>query len=217
MKNNIFGYNFNNSNLLKLALTHPSVTSKKLDNYQKLEFLGDRIIAMIIAEYIYENYPYSSEGEMAKRLVFLVCGERLAEIAKENNLGSLLSLSKGEEQNNGRNSKTNLEDAMEAVIAAIYLDSDYQNVKKIILKLWGKKLTSFNKDNYDPKSQLQEYLQAKNLALPDYQLLGQKGSDHEPIFLMMLQINDIKITVEAASKKKGEKLLAELMLKKLKK
>jgi ribonuclease-3 len=217
MIDKIFGYKFKNSKLLELALTHPSITVDKGSNYQKLEFLGDRIIAMVMSEYIYQNFASEDEGTMSRRLVSLVCGERLAEIAKENKIGGFLLLSKGEEKNNGRNNSTNLEDAMEALIAAIFLDSDYQNVKNILLRLWDKKLNLFNSNNYyyDPKSQLQEYMQANNMALPEYKLLAQAGTDHEPIFTMMLEIKDIVITVEASSKKKGERMLAELMLNKL--
>jgi len=209
----IFGYKFKDSNLLKIALTHPS--RKNTVNYQKFEFLGDRVLGLIMAEYVFGKFPGESEGDLAKRQVSLVCGTTLADIAKEQNIGKKLAMSMGEEQTGGRDNPSNLEDAMEAIIAAIYLDcNDLEKTKEIILKLWDTHLTAYKDPPQDPKSKLQEYLQANQYPLPEYKVVDRTGAAHEPTFTMELAIKGKEtITVQAPSKKKGERELAELMLK----
>lgn len=212
----IFGHKFKNISLLKQALTHPSCIGEA--NYQKLEFLGDRILGLVIAEYLFAKFPNEKEGAIAKRYVSLVCGDMLAEIAQENKLGSLIKMSKGEINTGGRENPSNLADIVESLIAAIYIDTqDYSYTKNILLKLWQDKLALVKKAPIDPKSELQELLQARKYPLPIYNLISQSGPAHAPIFKMSLKLPNIpEITVAANSKKKAEIELAKIMINKLK-
>lgn len=212
----IFGHKFKDITLLKQALTHPSCIGAA--NYQKLEFLGDRILGLVMAEYLFAEISTKKEGDLAKRHVGLVCGDTLAKIALENKLGSLIIMSKGEENTAGRANASNLADVVEALIAAIYLDSqDFQYTKAILLKLWRHKLEYINEEPFDPKSELQELLQARKYPLPEYKLLNQSGLAHAPVFTMALTLPDIgEVKVTASSKKKAEVELATKMLDRLK-
>ena len=212
MLNSIFNYKFRDPSLLETALTHPS--SHKQPNYQKLEFLGDRILDFAIAEYVFTQYPDEKEGDLSKRHIALVCGEMIATIAKEHGLGDKVIMSYGEDNTGGRENNSNLEDVLEAIFAAIYLDSkDINIVKKIILELWKKHFADFKEPPQDPKSKLQEIMQKHNLSLPQYNIIKTEGPAHEPIFTMRLKVDGYKdIILEASNKKKGERELAKLML-----
>lgn len=212
----IFGYKFTNKKLLKAALTHPSTNSD--NNYQTLEFLGDRILSVIIAEYLYKKFPGEKEGDLSKRHIALVCGEMIATIAKENNVGSKIIMSPGEENTGGRANKSNLEDVVEAIFAAIYLDSNDLNIiRKIIINLWDKHLTKFKVPPKDPKSELQEMVQKQNYPLPEYQLIKTDGPSHAPLFTMKIIVTgQADITITARNKKKTELELARLMILQIK-
>ncbi|MFZ8865146.1 MAG: ribonuclease III [Rickettsiales bacterium] len=212
----IFGHKFKNPLLLKQALTHPSSLVKP--NYQKLEFLGDRILGLVMAEYLFENFPDKKEGALAKRHVSLVCGASLTAVAKANNLGELIIMSKGEASSGGRENSSNLADVVEAIIAAIFLDvNDYHYVKNILVELWSDKLRLIEETPPDPKSQLQELLQAKKYPLPLYKLIEQSGPAHAPAFKMSLKLPKLgEEIITASSKKKAEVALAKKMLERLK-
>ena len=215
MIDEIFGYKFKNKSLLKAALTHPS--ARKKYNYQTLEFLGDRILDFVIAEYLLQKYPNETEGDLAKRLIAFVCGATLAKIAKERNIGQEIIISYGEEHCGGRDNNSTLEDIMEAILAAIYLDcKDLARVRKIILKLWDRYFLQITKPPQDPKSELQEILQKQHLKLPLYEVIEVTGPAHEPIFTMKLTISGYEpIMIKAENKKKAESQLAKLMLEKI--
>jgi ribonuclease-3 len=215
MIDEIFGYKFKNKSLLKAALTHPS--ARKKYNYQTLEFLGDRILDLVIAEYLLQKYPNEVEGDLAKRLIAFVCGTTLAKIAKEYNIGKEIIISYGEEHCGGRENHSTLEDIMEAILAAIYLDcKDLEKVRKIILRLWDKYFGQITKPPQDPKSELQEIMQKQHLDLPLYEVVEVTGPAHEPIFTMKLTISGYKaITLQAENKKKAESQLAKLMLEQI--
>ena len=211
----IFSYRFKNIELLKTALTHPS--TRKKNNYQTLEFLGDRILDLVIAEYLFNNFPNESEGDLSKRLVSCVCGNTLAKIAQEHNIGQQIIISYGEEHCGGRDNKSTLEDVMEAILAAIYLDcKDLELVRKIIINLWQKHLLETIEPPQDPKSKLQEIMQKKHCALPLYEVMNSSGPPHAPIFTVQLTIAGYDtITIQAESKKKAQNQLAKLMLEKI--
>ena len=215
MIDEIFGYKFKNKSLLRAALTHPS--ARKKYNYQTLEFLGDRILDFVIAEYLLQKYPNETEGDLAKRLIAFVCGTTLAKIAKEHNIGQEIIISYGEEHCGGRDNNSTLEDIMEAILAAIYLDcKDLARVRKIILKLWDRYFLQITKPPQDPKSELQEILQKQHLKLPLYEVIEVTGPAHEPIFTMKLTISGYEpIMIKAENKKKAESQLAKLMLEKI--
>jgi ribonuclease III len=208
----IFKYKFKNPDLLKQALTHPSLKNHK--NYQTLEYLGDKILDFVIAQYLYAHYPNENEGDLSKRHMALVCGNEIAKIAINNGVNEKLLLSKGEENIDGRNNKSNLEDMMEAIFAAIYLDCrSIDTVKDIIINLWIEEIESFKTPPQDPKSLLQEYLQAKYHILPEYKTVKTEGPPHHPLFTMQLKIKDYPvIEVESHNKKEGEKELARIFM-----
>ena len=216
MIDEIFGYKFKDIELLEAALTHPSFHSD--NNYQRLEFLGDRILDLAISEHIFDLFPNENEGDLAKRQVALVCGKMIACVAQENNLGPHIRMSAGEEAYGGRENQSNLENVMEAILGAIFLDNrDYNIVKEVVLRLWQEKFLSFKKPPQDPKSELQEILQKNNLPLPEYKLVSQSGFAHAPLFKIKIIVSgQDSISVIAGNKKKGELELAELMLKRIK-
>ena len=211
----IFSYQFQNAELLKTALTHPS--TRKKNNYQTLEFLGDRILDLVIAEYLFINFPNESEGDLSKRLISCVCGNTLAEIAQEHDIGKEIIISYGEEHCGGRDNKSTLEDVMEAILAAIYLDcKDLEVIREIIINLWKKHFLKIIEPPQDPKSKLQEIMQKKHYALPLYEVINSSGPAHAPIFTVQLTIAGYApITTKAESKKKAENQLAKLMLEKI--
>ena len=134
----VLDYQFKERHFLIEAMTHPSCTNRNNKNYQRLEFLGDSIISMILAEILVKRYQSEQEGNLSKRLAHLVSGDCIWQVAVDIGIDNLIILSKGEESLGGRENKRNLENAAEALIAAIYLDSDFDTTKRVISKLWSK-------------------------------------------------------------------------------
>lgn len=212
MDNEIFGYKFQDAALLQNALTHPSVRSKV--NYEKLEFLGDRILGAVIAEYLYKTYPAENEGDLAKRQTAFINGEILADIAREYKLNDRIILGSGERKIGGMDKSSNLEDCLEAIIGAVYLDGGGKASKDMILAMWARRFKDQSKPPESPKSRLQEILQEKGLDLPEYEMLSQAGPDHSPIFTMRLAIPGYpEVRLDGKSKKLTERKLAIEMLK----
>ncbi len=212
-------YQFNNQKLFEEAITHPSL-SKEIKgeiNYERLEFLGDKILSMVIAEFLIAKYQSEDEGEISKRHAYLVSGELLAMIASEIGIEEVLRISKGENLIGGKNNKKNLENALEALIGAIYLDSDYQQVKKFILKFWDRALDANFKTPQDSVSYLQELVQEKSKELPIYEITRSGGTEHSPLFNATLKINFLKLEFQAPgkSKKEAQKNVAKIALEKL--
>lgn len=213
-------YSFENESLLQEALTHPSATKnvngKKL-NYQRLEFLGDKVLSFVVSGYLIENFPDESEGELSRRHAFLVSGEVLSEIAKEIGLDDYLILSSGEQKSGGKERKSNLENALEALIGAIYLDSDIDVVYRFIMSFWKDLLDKDGDAPKDPVSKLQEIVQSKVKKLPQYEIVKSGGSDHEPEFEAILKVDDLNIEISAVglSKKEAQKKVATLALEKI--
>jgi len=199
-------YKFNNIELLTEALTHPSFSknSKNKTNYQRLEFLGDKVLGLIIGEFLITKYKLEREGLLSKRQAHLVSGKMLAEIALEIGVDEVLVVSKGEENLGGKLNKNNLENAMEATIGAIYLDSNFEEVKKIVLKLWHNHLEQNLEAPQDPVSKLQELTQLKCKKIPKYEITKVGGSDHDPIFLAKVLIPDSNLEFEEKGKSKKE-------------
>jgi ribonuclease III len=210
------GYQFQYQYLLIEAMTHPSCTSRNNKNYQRFEFLGDSIISMILAEILVKRYQSEQEGNLSKRLAHLVSGDCIWQVAKDIGVEKLIILSKGEESLGGRDNKRNLENATEALIAAIYLDSDFDNTKKIITKLWSKLIEEHITPPKGAISALQELTQAKHKKLPEYKIHKIGGNDHKPIFEAEVIINDTHYKAIGHSKKDAQKKVAELALKNFK-
>jgi ribonuclease III len=208
------GYQFSNARLLELALTHRSL-SRESNNFsnQRLEFLGDAVLGLVVADMLYTLFPNEPEGDLSKRLVSLVNGEQLAVIAQRLNLGDYLSVSGGEAEQGGRENPSNLEDALEALLGAIYLDSGLDAAKAVITRFWGEHATTMKAPPKDPKTTLQEWVQARGLPLPEYVLISSDGPSHAPNFVVEVRVQGVApARAEAGVKKTAERLAAEKLL-----
>lgn len=213
-------YTFKNKRLLKLALTHPSSRIKDADapDNQRLEFLGDAVLQLVVSRYLFEKYPDDDEGWLTSMRVKLVCRDALVKLAKSINLGRYLKMSSSMSSMGGRENAHNLEDAFEALVAAIYLDSDLDTLTKIIFTLYSNIPDMLSEDSGNSKGALQELLQAQKLELPEYKLLSSSGPAHDRTFEIGLYINDKQICkAVAGSKKSAEQLAAKKALQILRK
>jgi len=206
-------YQFKNIGLLKQALTHRSVGK---NNNERLEFLGDSILGCIISGELYQRFPSINEGQLSRLRSHLVKRQTLAKIAKIINLSETLVLGQGELKSGGFRRESIQADAFEAVLGAIFLDSDYLTVKRVVLKLYKDLLndTSPEESLKDFKTKLQELLQKKGLSLPQYELIKTKGQDHDAIFYVRCIISeyDLEVEREAKSIKSAEQACAESLL-----
>ncbi len=180
------GYHFGDFELLQRALTH---SSKGADNYERLEFLGDRVLGLVIADIVYRAFPFESEGGMAKRHSALACTETLAQVATTIGLQDVVILSEGERAAGGMKQENLLADSMEAIIGAIYLDKGLSACKDVIEGLWGEKVHILTEPPIDAKTGLQEWAQARKKPVPRYEIIRREGPDHAPVF-------HISVTVE---------------------
>ncbi len=208
------GYHFRDSSLLTLALTHPSVTGAKSN--QRLEFLGDSILGAIVARILYEMYPDEKEGELARRFAGLVRGETLALIAREIALGDALIIGISEKQAQGRDNDSNLEDALEALLGAMYLDGGFAAVEAFVTPLWSVRARSIETAPKDGKTALQEWAQARGLPVPQYVLMETSGPAHAPQFTIEARVQGQEPeTAVAASKRSAEQAAAGTLLSRL--
>jgi ribonuclease-3 len=208
-------YVFKNRAYLKQALTHCSAGS---ENYERFEFLGDSILSFIIANELFQRFPLETEGQLSRLRSFLVRGEMLVELAKEIELGDFLFLGQGELKSGGFRRASILSDALEGVFAAIFLDGGIEAAQKVILHLYRSRLEDPNLNDClkDPKTQLQEYLQAAKNALPEYTLMKVDGDEHNQIFYIMCKVNGVKHQQktfgEGSNRRKAEQRAAKSML-----
>lgn len=212
------GYFFKNDDLLEEALTHPSLTRNVgCKNYQRLEFLGDKVLSLVISQYLFTKYDAENEGDLSKRHAYLVCGEVLADLALKIGLDEVILLSQGEEKSGGRGNKNNLENALEALIGAIYLDGDYDAAQNFVLNLWQDVLQGDFSVPKDPVSHLQEIVQMKLKTLPQYEIAQCGGLQHSPEFEARVVIQELGVDVKAQgmSKKEAQKKVATLAIKAL--
>ncbi|MBT4989890.1 MAG: ribonuclease III [Rickettsiales bacterium] len=212
----IFNYNFSDNALYERALTHSSLGA---ENYELLEFLGDKIISLIITEYLYHQFPNKIEGDLAKKHAYLASGVVLSEIALREEINQIIKVSHGERKEGGHQNPSNLEDCLEAILGAIYLDSNLDTVREVILGLWEEYFIQVQTHiPIDPKSRLQELLQKRRMDLPKYKIINQEGLDHKPVFTVELKVEGYEsITSTASLKKEAEKELALRMIKILEK
>ena len=182
----IIEHSFADPTLLQTALTHSSVGSGT--NYERLEFLGDRVLGLVIAELLYQRFPQEAEGDMAKRLSALVQGTFLAKIANEIELGKFISLSVGEAQAGGAENEHILADVLESLLGALYLDGGFEKCQALIHKLWQDRLDVMIEPPLHPKTHIQEWAQGKGLPLPAYKIVAQHGPDHAPVFDIELSV-----------------------------
>lgn len=203
-------YTFKDPQYLRLALTHPS--TKQPDN-QRLEFLGDAVLEFCVSDMLYRKYESMDEGELTARRAALVCERTLSVIARMLDIGRCLIMGNGEEQTGGREKPSILADAMEAVIAAIYMDGGWDAARKVISWLFyeDEKLIAWR--GHDDKSALQEYTQANQMALPEYTIIGQSGPDHDRRFTAQVSVMGCAIASgEGNSKKTAEQAAAKAAL-----
>lgn len=207
------GYEFKNSALLLLALTH---RSKGSQHNERLEFLGDSLINCIIAEALYSQFPQATEGELSRWRAVLVNRDSLANLARQFNLGTYLYLGPGELKTGGGQRHSILSCAMEAIIGAIYLDSDFEQTRQTTLQWYKPLLASLSSaaNHKDPKTLLQEFLQAKHLPLPQYTIESTEGAAHKQTFIISCSIEGLaeKTLGKGTSRRSAEQLAAEAML-----
>lgn len=216
------GYSFNDKELLKNALIHRSFgnehTRYRKINNERLELLGDAVLDLIVTEYLYKSYPNALEGELAKLKAMVVSEPVLAKISKNLRFGEYLMLSKGEEITGGRERNSILGDVFEAILGAIYLDSNFTTVKNIALKHLKYPIEHINEneDILDFKTILQEYSQKEYKIIPTYQVISEIGPDHLKQFEVLVVINDdLKGYGKGKNKKSAEQLAAKDICKKL--
>lgn len=211
------GYDFENTSLFDQALTHRSAGGT---NNERLEFLGDSILGFVIADELFHNLTNADEGGMSRFRSSLVKGVTLAEIARELDLGKYLLLGPGELRSGGHSRDSILADAMEAIFAAVYLDGGYAAVRKVILYLYKDRLQNLqtHKPQKDPKTRLQEYLQAKQYKLAEYSVIEVTGEQHDQNFTVKCVIGDLGLDAVAtgASRRKAEQQAANKILQELK-
>lgn len=205
------GHGFARPELLIEALTHPS-TGAPVDN-QRLEFLGDRVLGLVIAEALLADDPNASEGVLAPRLNALVRKETCAEVAQAIDLGAALKLGRSEALSGGRRKTALLGDAMEAAIAAIYRDAGLDAARAAVLRLWGPRIAAAKAQGQDAKTALQEWAQARGQRPPDYVDLDRTGPDHAPVFSVEARLEDGRAARgEASSKRAAQQAAAAALL-----
>lgn len=182
------GHTFADRSLLARALTHTSAVGVAADSYQRLEFLGDRVLALTVAAMVYRAYPAADEGELARRLNALVKRETCADVARDLGLGEAVRLGSGEAQSGGRAKNAILGDIAEAVIAAVHLDAGFEVARAFVERHWSERMRAARGPLRDAKTTLQEWLQGRGLAAPIYRQVSRSGPDHDPLFTIAVDI-----------------------------
>lgn len=205
------GYHFSSRHLLTQALTHRSHSAQ---HNERLEFLGDALLETIISAALYQRHPQAPEGDLTRLRAAVVKGSNLADIAQQLNLGGYLQLGDGERKSGGHRRDTILADAVEAIIAAVYLDSDFGQCEQFTLTLFADSLAALpSAENLkDPKTRLQEYLQGRGMALPTYTLIQEIGPEHARQFTIEVDSEGKTAQATASSRKKAEQAAAEKLL-----
>jgi len=211
-------YQFKDQQLLLQALTHKSHSST---HNERIEFLGDSLLNAAIAIYLFKHFPELDEGVLSRTRASLVKGETLAAIARELDLGNNLLLGTGELKSGGYKRPSILADAIEAIIGAVYLESGFESAEKFVLNLYAERLeqNTINALDKDPKSQLQEYLQARQMDLPSYVVTKIEGKDHEQMFTVSCSVEglSLKVNVKGTNRRIAERKAAEKILQQIKK
>ena len=208
------GYEFSRPELLQRALTHGSISTATRPDNQRLEFLGDRVLGLTIAEALFKTDRAATEGQLAPRYNALVKGETCAAIARGIGLGDVLKLGRSEMLSGGRRKEALLADAMEAVLAAVYLDAGFETARKVILRLWSDRLKNVEDDSRDAKTALQEWAQAQGMQPPRYVQVARNGPDHAPEFEIAVRLDDGREAVArgTGTKRSIEQAAAQALL-----
>lgn len=207
------GHRFDRADLLQAALTHPSMSSTVRADNQRLEFLGDRVLGLVIAEAVMTDDPEAAEGDLAPRFNALVRKETLAEVARTLGLGAALRLGRSEMIAGGRKRDTALADAMEAVIAAVYLDAGIEAARAVVLRHWAGRIATADAVARDAKTALQEWAQARRLSPPSYDEVARSGPDHAPVFTIRARLEGgEEAEATAGTKRQAEQAAAQALL-----
>ncbi|MCH2095647.1 MAG: ribonuclease III [Rhodobacteraceae bacterium] len=207
------GFSFSRPELLVRAVTHSSVSAATREDNQRLEFLGDRVLGLVMAEALLAKDRTASEGQLAPRFNALVRKETCADVARQIGLGEVLTLGRSEMMSGGRRKTALLGDAMEAVIAAVYRDAGFDVARDLILRLWGDRIDRVEADARDPKTSLQEWAQAQGMPPPTYREISRSGPDHAPEFTISAQLqNGRTAQATAGSKRMAEQAAAKALL-----
>lgn len=212
----LLDYEFTDKALLQQALTHRSAAKK---HNERLEFLGDAVLGMVIADALYSRFPSVPEGKLTRMRSTLVKGDTLAEMAKEAGVGELLKLGQGELKSGGHRRSSILADAVEAILGAIYLDAGIDTVRRVILALWAKRIDRLDPNEHpkDSKTRLQEYLQSRREPLPVYDVVEISGKDHAQTFRVSCAVSQLENPVLGVgnSRRKAEQEAARETLERL--
>ena len=210
------GYSFSDPDLLTLALTHRSCGAL---NNERLEFLGDSILNHIVAEALFQQFQSSREGDLSRMRASLVKGETLAEVARELKLGEYLRLGPGEMKSGGQRRDSILADTFESLVGAMLLDADVETCRQQVLRLFSARLSELSpqQTGKDAKTRLQEHLQGRGKALPEYGLRAVSGDDHEQEFTVTCELSDygVKVEGQGSSRRRAEQTAAATALREL--
>lgn len=211
-------YTFRDPSLLRRALTHPSAVSERPqgepESYQRLEFLGDRVLGLVVADMLAEAFPDADEGGLHRRHAALVRKETCADVGAELGIGEALILGEGEANSGGREKGTILGDACEAVIGAIYTDGGLEPARALIERLWRSRMTERQRSPRDAKSTLQEWAQGRGLTMPRYSVIAESGPQHAPRFAVQVELDPFApAQAEGSSKREAEQGAAAALLR----
>ena len=210
------GHRFADQRVLVEALTHPSATRRGRNaprNNQRLEFLGDRVLGLVVAHLLIARFPHEEEGPLSRRHAALVRRETLADIAGSFGLGDRLTFARSEEAGNGRVNPSILADALEALIGALYLDGGLEPAERFIRARFEPYVTSMGQPPRDAKTTLQEWAQGRGLSLPTYTLVDTSGPPHAPLFEVEVTLSDFPpMAAKASSKRQAEQAAAKALL-----
>jgi ribonuclease-3 len=220
----IIGYEFARRELFEEALTHPSALAPERRRrrtpvkrgYERLEFLGDRVLGLVVADYLWHRFEDEPEGDLTRRHAHLVRREALARVSETIGLGQYLVLSRAEAAAGAASNPGILADACEALIAAIYLDGGFEAASAFVRRFWEPLIEEMEEPPRDPKTALQEWAQARGLALPAYELVATSGPDHAPLFTVMASVaSGDRASATASSKRSAEARAAAMLLARL--
>ena len=210
------GYRFEQPELLVRALTHGSISSATRPDNQRLEFLGDRVLGLVMAEALLDADTDATEGVLAPRYNALVRKEACADVARDIGLGAVLKLGKSEMVSGGRRKEALLGDGMEALIAAVYRDGGFSAARALILRLWGKRVFDVKEDARDPKTALQEFVQSRGETTPIHEIIKREGPDHAPEFTIAVTLaSGERAEAKAGAKRQAEQAAAKALLERL--
>ncbi len=208
------GHRFKDEERLTKALTHSSVQDSEQGNYERLEFLGDRVLGLLIAEMLYQLFPQASEGELSVRLNHLVNAQTCADIAREMRLPDMIRVGFEMKNFEGRRLINMHADVVEALIAVIYLDGGLESVRPFIQKYWQSRAKKMDAGRRDAKTELQEWAHIQGNAQPHYQVIKRSGPDHDPVFMVEVSISGFASEIgQGSSKRYAERMAAEKILR----